>query len=130
MNLYDIIVNNPELIKLTEEINTHLTEQFSDDTERKVLTLIASMGYGFNNVFSTLPNMIITSHIINGILPNSNDEGSAKLVAQSMIDFIKDFTSKIDNDKIQEMTKLLAQLSNEVQTEEGPNEDSVNSESN
>jgi hypothetical protein len=130
MNLYDIIVNNPELIKLTEEINTHLTEQFSDDTERKVLTLIASMGHGFNNVFSTLPNMIITSHIINGILPNSNDEGSAKLVAQSMIDFIKDFTSKIDNDKIQEMTKLLAQLSNEVQTEEGPNEDSVNSESN
>jgi len=130
-NLYNIIIDNPELTKLTVEINDHLTEQFSDDTERKALTLIATMGHGFNAIFSTLPNLIITSHILSKLLPNVETEGSAISVATSMIEFVKDFTSKIDNDKIQEMTTLLAKLSAEVKIEEeGLNEDPVNSESN
>jgi len=53
-------------------------------------------------------------------------------VATSMIEFVKDLTSKIDNDKIQEMTTRLSALSAEVaiDDEEGLNESSVNSESN
>ena len=129
-NLYDIIINNPELAKLTIDINDHLTEQFGDDNDRKALTLIATMGHGFNAIFSTLPNLIITSHILNQQLTNVNTEGSTIDVATSMIDFVKDFTSKIDNDKIQEMTEKLAALSAEVKNEEeGINESSVNSES-
>lgn len=129
-NLYDIIINNPELIKLSTDIHEHLAEQFGDDEDKKALTLIATMGHGFNTVFSTLPNIIITSHILNEQLAKINAEGHAVEVANSMIEFVKDFTSKIDNDKIQEMTEKLAALSAEVKNEEeGINESSVNSES-
>ena len=129
-NLYDIIINNPELIKLSTDIHEHLAEQFGDDEDKKALTLIATMGHGFNTVFSTLPNIIITSHILNEQLAKVNPEGYAVEVANSMIEFVKDFTSKIDNDMIQDMTKKLAMLSSEVaENQEGINESSVNSES-
>ena len=129
-NLYDIIINNPELIKLSTDIHEHLAEQFGDDEDKKALTLIATMGHGFNTVFSTLPNIIITSHILNEQLAKINAEGHAVEVANSMIEFVKDFTSKIDNDMIQDMTKKLAMLSSEVaENQEGINESSVNSES-
>jgi hypothetical protein len=50
-------------------------------------------------------------------------------VGTSMINFIKDFTSKIDNDLIKEMTEKLSVLSQEVSNNnEETNEDSVNSE--
>jgi len=129
-NLYDIIINNPELIKLSTDIHEHLAEQFGDDEDKKALTLIATMGHGFNTVFSTLPNIIITSHILNEQLAKINADGHAVEVANSMIEFVKDFTSKIDNDMIQDMTKKLAMLSSEVaENQEGINESSVNSES-
>ena len=130
-NLYDIIINNPELIKLSTDIHEHLAEQFGDDEDKKALTLIATMGHGFNTVFSTLPNIIITSHILNEQLAKINAEGHAVEVANSMIEFVKDFTSKIDNDMIQDMTNKLAILSAEVKIDDegNINESSVNSES-
>ena len=131
-NLYDIIINNPELIKLSTDIHEHLAEQFGDDEDKKALTLIATMGHGFNTVFSTLPNIIITSHILNEQLAKINAEGHAVEVANSMIEFVKDFTSKIDNDMIQDMTNKLAVLSAEVKIDDegNINESTVNSESN
>jgi len=131
-NLYDIIINNPELIKLSTDIHEHLAEQFGDDEDKKALTLIATMGHGFNTVFSTLPNIIITSHILNEQLAKINAEGHAVEVANSMIEFVKDFTSKIDNDMIQDMTNKLAILSAEVKIDDegNINESTVNSESN
>jgi len=67
---------------------------------------------------------------LNEQLAKINAEGHAVEVANSMIEFVKDFTSKIDNDMIQDMTKKLAMLSSEVaENQEGINESSVNSES-
>lgn len=126
-NIRDIILNNPELERLNTEILDHLTEKFGDDNERKVMTLIATLGYGFNNIFNSIPNMIITSEILKRQLENVDATDTTVSVATKMIEFITDFTTNINNDLIVEITEKLSDLTNEVKNKEGNNESTVNS---
>ena len=130
-NLYDIIIENPELVTLTAEISAHLDEKFESDPVKKILTLIATMGHGYNAIFTSLPNLIITSHILNEQLLASSDAITEDVIeiSNAMIEFIKDFAGKIDNEAIQDITLKLGALTEKVSKQEGINESPVNSES-
>jgi len=117
-SLYSYISENSELPTMINDILTHLEEKFPGDDDKKVFSLIATIGNGFNQLFSALPNVLITSLILESILTDvKNVEEEKLIVANDMITFIKKIAENTDNDIIVKITTLLKTLSEKMNAE-------------
>jgi len=124
---YDSIVNNEQMDKLVSDILADLKEKHIED-DAKIHTLLATIGYGFNNLFNTLPNLLITAKILETQLESATINDELKELCTKMISFIDDLTKSIENNKIIDITDELRKLT--VKMNEAKNEGTTDSEVN
>jgi len=131
-NIYETIIGNPELNILKTQILGHLEEKFGKDVYKQQTALIATMSHGFNELFTTLPNIIITAEIFKEITADNDDETVVN-VGKNMTNFIEEICKNVDNDKILILTELVKNLTTELaekEKEEGLNENTIDSKDN
>lgn len=125
-NMYTTVLSNPDLDSLTASILDDLNSKHTDDN-MKANTLIATMGHGFNTLLTTMPNVLITGHILTTLLENVTIDDDIKEVAEQMVSFINDLSKEIMNDKLHEMTSKLQNITEKF-NKEMQNESTINDE--
>ena len=125
-SFYDSIILNSRMEALTAEVLEDLKGQTKNDNA-KIHTLIATIGYGFNQFFSALPNLLVTAEILRVQLTQDiTIDDDLREVALEMVEFIFDIGKVIDDEKLVNLTKKLKALTEKMN--EAQNESTTDSE--